>query len=68
MEHLTEMMTFAKVVETRSFSAAAEELKTSKSLVSKQIGNLESALGVRLLNRTTRRRPSRVVSCASRRR
>jgi DNA-binding transcriptional LysR family regulator len=55
MEHLVEMMTFAKVVETRSFSAAAQELKTSKSLVSKQIGNLESALGVRLLNRTTRR-------------
>lgn len=55
MEYLAEMMTFAKVVETRSFSAAAAELKTSKSLVSKQIGNLESALGVRLLNRTTRR-------------
>ena len=55
MEHLAEMMTFAKVVETRSFSAAAEALKTSKSLVSKQIGTLESALGVRLLNRTTRR-------------
>ncbi|OWW18988.1 LysR family transcriptional regulator [Noviherbaspirillum denitrificans] len=55
MEHLAEMMTFAKVVETRSFSAAAEELKTSKSLVSKQISTLESALGVRLLNRTTRR-------------
>ena len=55
MEYLTEMMTFAKVVETRSFSAAADELKTSKSLVSKQISTLESALGVRLLNRTTRR-------------
>ena len=55
MEYLAEMMTFAKVVETHSFSAAAEELKTSKSQVSKQISNLESALGVRLLNRTTRR-------------
>ncbi|HJV75055.1 MAG TPA: LysR family transcriptional regulator [Noviherbaspirillum sp.] len=55
MERLEEMMTFAKVVETRSFSAAAQALATSKSLVSKQIGNLESALGVRLLNRTTRR-------------
>ena len=55
MEHLAEMMTFAKVVETKSFSAAAIALNTSKSLVSKQIGNLESMLGVRLLNRTTRR-------------
>jgi len=55
MEYLAEMMTFAKVVETRSFSAAADALKTSKSLVSKQISTLESALGVRLLNRTTRR-------------
>lgn len=55
MEHLAEMMAFAKVVETRSFSAAALALKTSKSLVSKQVSTLESALGVRLLNRTTRR-------------
>jgi DNA-binding transcriptional LysR family regulator len=55
MERLVEMMAFAKVVETRSFSAAAVALKTSKSLVSKQVSNLEAALGVRLLNRTTRR-------------
>ncbi|HEY0847771.1 MAG TPA: LysR family transcriptional regulator [Noviherbaspirillum sp.] len=55
MERLAEMMTFAKVVETKSFSAAAQALATSKSLVSKQVANLESALGVRLLNRTTRR-------------
>lgn len=55
MERLTEMMTFTKVVETKSFSAAARALATSKSLVSKQISNLETALGVRLLNRTTRR-------------
>jgi len=55
MEHLSEMMTFAKVVETKSFSAAAQALNTSKSLVSKQVSNLESALGVRLLHRTTRR-------------
>lgn len=55
MERLAEMMTFAKVVETRSFSAAAQALATSKSLVSKQVSSLESALGVRLLQRTTRR-------------
>lgn len=55
MERLAEMMTFAKVVETKSFSEAAKVLATSKSLVSKQVGNLERALGVRLLQRTTRR-------------
>ena len=55
MEQLAQMMTLAKVVETKSFSAAARALNTSKSHVSKQIANLESALGARLLNRTTRR-------------
>lgn len=55
MERLAEMMTFAKVVETQSFSGAAKQLAMSKSLISKQISNLESALGVRLLHRTTRR-------------
>ncbi|HYD80963.1 MAG TPA: LysR substrate-binding domain-containing protein [Paucimonas sp.] len=54
MERLAEMMTFAKVVETKSFSEAARVLQTSKSLVSKQISQLEAALGVRLLHRTTR--------------
>src|SRR4051812_46590592 len=54
MDRLAEMMTFAKVVETKSFSAAAQALKTSKSMISKQISTLEHALGVRLLNRTTR--------------
>jgi DNA-binding transcriptional LysR family regulator len=55
MEHFAEMMTFAKVVETKSFSAAALALNTSKSLVSKQVASLEKVLGVRLLQRTTRR-------------
>ncbi len=55
MERLTEMMAFAKVVEAKSFSAAARALSISKSLVSKQVSNLEASLGVRLLNRTTRR-------------
>lgn len=55
MEQLAEMMAFAKVVEMKSFSAAARAMHTSKSLVSKQVASLESALGVRLLTRTTRR-------------
>lgn len=51
---LNAYLVFAKVVETSSFTAAAEALKLSKSMVSRQISGLEDALGVRLLNRTTR--------------
>jgi len=54
MDHLNEMAIFARVVEAKSFSAAARHLKLSKSAVSKQVSRLEQALGVRLLNRTTR--------------
>ena len=49
------MSVFAHVVEAKSFSAAAEKLGVSKSLVSRQVSALEDALSVRLLNRTTRR-------------
>lgn len=55
MDRAAEMMVFAKVVEEGSFSAAARSLKLTPSAVSKQIGRLEDRLGVRLLNRTTRR-------------
>ncbi|NIB43050.1 LysR family transcriptional regulator [Pseudomaricurvus alkylphenolicus] len=44
-----------KVVDSGSFSAAAEQLGLSKSHVSRQISQLENRLGVQLLNRTTRR-------------
>ena len=54
MDRLAEMMTFVKVVETKSFSAAARQLGSSKSQVSKQVSQLEAGLGVRLLHRTTR--------------
>src|SRR3546814_15964781 len=49
------MEVFAEVVESQGFSAAARQLGLSKSAVSKQVGRLEDRLGVRLLNRTTRR-------------
>ena len=55
MPRLDEMEIFAEVVEAEGFSAAARRLTLSKSAVSKQVGRLEDRLGVRLLNRTTRR-------------
>lgn len=55
MSLLAYMEYFATVVECGSVTAAAERLGLSKPAVSKQIGQLELRLGVRLLNRTTRR-------------
>jgi DNA-binding transcriptional LysR family regulator len=50
-----EMEAFVRSVERAGFSAAARDLKLSPSAVSKIVTRLESVLGVRLLNRTTRR-------------
>jgi len=52
MELSSQMVLFAKVVESESFSAAARALGQSPSAVSRQIGHLEDRLGVRLLNRS----------------
>jgi DNA-binding transcriptional LysR family regulator len=50
-----EMIVFVRVVEAGSFSEAARLLLMTPSTVSKLIGRLEARLGVRLLERTTRR-------------
>jgi DNA-binding transcriptional LysR family regulator len=54
LNHLDGLMAFCKVVEHRGFTAAAAELEVSPSALSQAIRQLESRLGVRLLNRTTR--------------
>ncbi|BAV64423.1 LysR family transcriptional regulator [Sphingobium cloacae] len=48
------MMSFAAVVSSGSFSAAAKTLGYSKAAVSRQISRLESTIGLKLLDRTTR--------------
>jgi DNA-binding transcriptional LysR family regulator len=49
-----EMSVFAKVVAAGSLSAAARDLGLSTAMVSRRLAALESRLGVRLVNRTTR--------------
>jgi DNA-binding transcriptional LysR family regulator len=48
------MAVFVRVVEAGSFSAAARQLGTTASAVSRQIARLEQELSLRLLERTTR--------------
>jgi DNA-binding transcriptional LysR family regulator len=55
MDRTTSMATFVKVVDNGGFSAAARVLKMSPSMVTTHIQSLEERLGVRLLNRSTRR-------------
>jgi len=49
------LILLAKVIELQSFSAAARDLKLSRSVVSKRIAQLEEKIGTRLLLRTTRK-------------
>ena len=49
-----DLLTFLRVVEAGGVTAAATELNVSKSVVSKRISDLEEALGVQLLRRSTR--------------
>lgn len=55
MDRLTSLSVFAKVAENGGFSAAARSLNMSVSMVATHVQSLEQRLGVRLLNRTTRK-------------
>lgn len=55
VENLVHMAIFARVVETLSFTEAAQALGMSKSSVSRAVSVLENKIGSRLLKRTTRK-------------
>ncbi|UUS14204.1 LysR family transcriptional regulator [Stenotrophomonas sp. CD2] len=55
MDLIAPLRTFVKVAEVGSFAAAADALDLSPQLVGKHVQSLELHLGVRLLNRTTRK-------------
>jgi DNA-binding transcriptional LysR family regulator len=54
-QDLNNLYYFAKVVDFGSFTAAAESLGLQTSKLSRRVAALENELGVRLLNRTTRK-------------
>ncbi|NML61998.1 LysR family transcriptional regulator [Massilia sp. RP-1-19] len=55
MDRLQSMRVFAKVVEMGSFAKAADALELSATVVTRNLADLETHLGSRLLNRTTRK-------------
>ena len=54
MDKLRALQYFSKVVETRSFTRAAETFSVPPSSLSRRIADLEKALGANLLKRSTR--------------
>ena len=55
MEDLNDMLYFAEVAERGGFAAAGRALGVPKSRLSRRVAELEARLGVRLLQRTTRK-------------
>jgi DNA-binding transcriptional LysR family regulator len=49
-----ELLAFARIVEAKSLSRAAAELRVPRATISRRLARLEQRLGVRLLRRTTR--------------
>src|SRR5690242_15580305 len=54
MDTITSLRVFCMVAELKSFAAAAKRLDLSAAMASKHVMHLESRLGNRLLNRTSR--------------
>jgi len=54
LNNFSDIVAYVRVVEARSFVAAAQTLGMSPSAISKAVSRLEGRLGARLLNRTTR--------------
>jgi DNA-binding transcriptional LysR family regulator len=55
MDRLASMAAFVKAADVGSFAAAASALRMSPQMMAKHVAWLESRLGARLINRTTRR-------------
>ena len=55
MDRLSNIIAFVTVAETGSFAETARRLNLANSVVSKRVKDLEEYLGVRLLQRSTRR-------------
>ena len=55
MTDLNSLIVFAYVIDVNSFSGAARILKMPTSTVSRRVAELEDQLGVRLIERSTRR-------------
>lgn len=55
MDKLQAMQLFVRVVDSGSYTAAADQMEISRALASKLVQGLEDQLGVRLLHRTTRK-------------
>ena len=53
--NLNDILIFAKVIQSGSFTAAARELGMPKSTVSRRVSELEQQLGSRMIHRTTRK-------------
>jgi LysR family transcriptional regulator, regulator for bpeEF and oprC len=64
MDRLLALQVFARVVELGGFTKAADSLQLSKTTVSDLVRGLENHLGVRLLQRTTRRVSATSDGCA----
>src|SRR5215813_914871 len=54
MDRFTTLQLFVRVVETGSFSKAANDLGLTQPTVTKHVSTIEHRLGVRLLNRNSR--------------